>query len=223
MGLLLEHGPCLVSDGGNNITYNPYSWNTNANIIYLDQPLNTGFSYSDTNSTVNTTPLASIDVYAFLQLFLTRFEQYASLPFHIAGESFGGRYAPVYASEIHRRNKALDREFELKGLVKINLESVILANGHTNPLIQFPSMVTYACEGPYAFYEDASGPECEALRHKIPECEKLANSCYETGSRSICVEATTYCSMQFMTPIQGLFLLALRFQPAKLLSPRTQS
>lgn len=42
-------------------------------IIFLDQPLNVGYSYSTDGSTINNTPAAAEDVWAFLQLF---FKQY---------------------------------------------------------------------------------------------------------------------------------------------------
>jgi cathepsin A (carboxypeptidase C) len=56
-GLLMELGPCRVNPTGNGTTFNPYSWNTNANIIFLDQPVEVGFSYSDDS----TFPTNSVD------------------------------------------------------------------------------------------------------------------------------------------------------------------
>lgn len=67
------------------------------------QPVNVGYSYSE-GSTINNTPDAAEgehhalslvfelvltsgkDVYAFLQLFMGRFDEYSKLPFHIAAE-----------------------------------------------------------------------------------------------------------------------------------------
>lgn len=39
-------GPCRVHDV-NNVTFNPFSWNENANIFFIDQPIGVGFSYAD--------------------------------------------------------------------------------------------------------------------------------------------------------------------------------
>jgi cathepsin A (carboxypeptidase C) len=89
-GLLFELGPCSIANDGKNTTFNPHSWNTHANIIFLDQPVNVGYSYSDDGSTVNNSPVAGKDVHAFLQLFLQRFPQYVKAPFHLAAESYGG-------------------------------------------------------------------------------------------------------------------------------------
>jgi hypothetical protein len=46
-GLLAENGPRTVSDDLST-TINAYSWNTNANVLWIDIPTNSGFSYSTT-------------------------------------------------------------------------------------------------------------------------------------------------------------------------------
>ena len=60
----------VLTDGGHNETFNPYSWNMHANAVFLDQPINVGFSYSEDGSKINTSQFAGKDVYAFLELFL---------------------------------------------------------------------------------------------------------------------------------------------------------
>ncbi|EAU81994.2 carboxypeptidase C [Coprinopsis cinerea okayama7 len=199
-GLLFELGPCSIADEGRNVMHNPYSWNTHANIIFLDQPINVGFSYSDDGSTVNSSPLAGKDVYAFLELFLNRFPQYSTQPFHIAAESYGGTYAPNFASIIHKANKELAANPDPK-LKHINLASVVLANGLTDPYIQYGSVADYACDGPYPVYDDPQGPQCQALRGKIPTCQRLVKSCYNYNSRFACVPAVLYCNSQIFAPL----------------------
>jgi carboxypeptidase C (cathepsin A) len=45
MGIFQEHGPCSV-DANLKTHDNPYSWTNVTNILYIDQPTHTGFSYS---------------------------------------------------------------------------------------------------------------------------------------------------------------------------------
>jgi len=87
-GLLFELGPCSIRNEGKNTTRNPYSWNMHSNMIFLDQPVNVGYSYGD--ASVDTSPVAGQDVYAFLELFVNRFPEYADKQLHLSAESYGG-------------------------------------------------------------------------------------------------------------------------------------
>jgi carboxypeptidase C (cathepsin A) len=54
MGLLQENGPCFVGSDSNSTYLNPYSWNNEVNMLYIDQPVQAGFSYDvATKCTVN--------------------------------------------------------------------------------------------------------------------------------------------------------------------------
>ncbi|KAJ6785314.1 hypothetical protein PWT90_04607 [Aphanocladium album] len=46
--------PCNINSDSNSTTLNPYSWNNNVNMLYIDQPVGTSFSYSSIqNGTFN--------------------------------------------------------------------------------------------------------------------------------------------------------------------------
>ncbi|KAI0789518.1 Alpha/Beta hydrolase protein [Abortiporus biennis] len=198
-GLLFELGPCSIDNEGRNVTHNKHGWNTHSNMIFLDQPINVGYSYSDDGSTVNTSPVAAEDVYAFLELFLSRYPQYSKSPFHIAAESYGGTYAPNIASVIYKKNKELSFA-PIPDVKPIHLTSVILANGLTDPYVQYGSIPDYACNGPYAVL-DPDSPQCESLRSKVGTCQRLIQSCYNFNSRWTCVPAGAYCNSQLMGPL----------------------
>jgi carboxypeptidase C (cathepsin A) len=52
MGLLEENGPCLVNADSKTTRLNPWSWNNEVNMVFIDQPVQVGFSYDKaTNGT----------------------------------------------------------------------------------------------------------------------------------------------------------------------------
>ncbi len=53
-----ETGPCFVARDSKNTVLNPWSWTNEVNMLYLDQPVQTGFSYDTLiNGTVDETQL----------------------------------------------------------------------------------------------------------------------------------------------------------------------
>ena len=54
IGLLQENGPCFVGNDSNSTYLNPWSWNNEVNMLYIDQPVQVGYSYDvPTNCTVD--------------------------------------------------------------------------------------------------------------------------------------------------------------------------
>ncbi|KAK3692250.1 Alpha/Beta hydrolase protein [Podospora appendiculata] len=186
-GLFLELGPSSI-DKKLKIVNNEWSWNNNASVIFLDQPVNVGYSYS--GSQVSSTVAAGKDVYALLTLFFHQFPQYAKQDFHIAGESYAGHYIPVFASEIlSHKNR------------NINLKSVLIGNGLTDGLTQYEHYRPMACgEGGYPAVLDES--ECKSMDNALPRCQSLISNCYESGSVWSCVPASIYCNNAMIGPYQ---------------------
>ncbi|KAF2101322.1 putative carboxypeptidase S1 [Rhizodiscina lignyota] len=46
-GAMTENGPCFVNDDGNSTRRNPFSRNNRVNMLYIDQPISAGYSYSN--------------------------------------------------------------------------------------------------------------------------------------------------------------------------------
>lgn len=186
-GLFFELGPASIGDDLKPIR-NPYSWNNNASVIFLDQPVNVGYSYS--SQSISDTKAAAVDVLAFLELFFEKFPEYADVKFHIAGESYGGHYIPIIAKTIL---DAKDKNFEL--------ESVLIGNGLTDPLVQYEYYQPMACgEGGYPSVLEPE--ECESMAASVDRCTSLIQSCYSTSSAWSCVPATIYCNNAQMGPYQ---------------------
>ncbi|KAI8968842.1 Alpha/Beta hydrolase protein [Mycotypha africana] len=193
MGLWMELGPCQVNEFGNGTIRNPYSWNTAANVIFLDQPVNVGYSYGD--SKIRDTSESARDVYAFLQLFFSEYTKYATSPFHLAGESYAGHYLPAISAEIIKRNQ----EIEEKGTDAHGL-SVMIGNGWTNPQIQFREYAAYGCtnkdisDKPSSEYRPfLNQTVCAAMNNTYPRCQSLMDTCYRNPSPSTCVPADMFC------------------------------
>lgn len=152
LGLLMELGPCRINPSSNkndppSIDFNPFSWNNNASIIFIDQPVGVGFSYADYEEHVGQTEEAAKDVAAFMAIFMETFirgkrynvnglveggiDSHAkseNVKFHFAGESYGGRYLPVFGAEVVDMNPRLEKV----GIKPIPLKSVMIGNGLTD-------------------------------------------------------------------------------------------
>lgn len=130
----MELGPCQILSEADirQPRINPHSWNNNASVIFIDQPVGVGFSYAEYGVHVGQTEEAAKDVAAFVKIFLERFifnkEGSESLKFHLAGESYGGRYIPVFAAQVLDMNMQLKK----KGERTVPLKSVMIGNGITD-------------------------------------------------------------------------------------------
>ncbi|KAG8738165.1 hypothetical protein FRC10_007224 [Ceratobasidium sp. 414] len=122
------------------------------------EPAGVGYSYNS-GPMIDNSFIAAEDMWAFLQLFYKRFPQYQG-KLHVAGESYAGTYVPHIASAIHKNNKALAEE-SVAGHQHINLTSIILGNGLTDPYYQFGSLYEWYCDGKWKVL-DKNGPECSA-------------------------------------------------------------
>ena len=90
----MELGPCRIKSSSREgdppaIEHNPFSWNNNASLIFIDQPVGVGFSYADYDEHVGRTEEAAKDIAAFIAIFFETFSQLKGRPLHLAGESAG--------------------------------------------------------------------------------------------------------------------------------------
>ncbi|GMY20328.1 serine carboxypeptidase-like 45 [Fagus crenata] len=120
-GAFIEHGPFKPSR--DNLVKNNYSWNKEANILYLESPAGVGFSYSANKSFYNfvNDDITARDSFTFLQRWFTKFPEYRDKDFFITGESYAGHYVPQLAQLIVQSN------------VKFNLKGIAIGN----PLLEF--------------------------------------------------------------------------------------
>ncbi|KAJ3217562.1 hypothetical protein HDU67_007634 [Dinochytrium kinnereticum] len=209
-GLFMELGPCRVNEGGNGTTNNEYSWNSKANIIFLDQPTDVGFSYSDSGEGVASTTDAARDVYSFLQLFLAAYPKYLAAEFHVTGESYAGHYIPAIAAAILDGNNDVGSPDLDESIQKINLASLAIGNGMTDPAVQYEYYSKFACGNSYGPVLDQA--ECDGMASRYPFCRNLIDACYKYEGTFSCVPGGIYCNNAMIGPFQktGLNIYDIR-------------
>ena len=90
-GLFQENGPCLINQHGNGSVHNPSGWDANANLLYVDQPVTTGYSYVDHEyeDIPNNSTEAAVDMHAFLQIFTSEvFPNLRGRDLHVSGKQY---------------------------------------------------------------------------------------------------------------------------------------
>ncbi|KAF0526241.1 prepro-carboxypeptidase Z [Gigaspora margarita] len=147
IGLFQELGPCSSLPNGTNTTINPYSWNNVSNVLFVDQPVGAGFSYG--NNYLTSSQQAASDLFEFMQIWCAKFPQYASLPFHIFGESYAGHYIPPFALMILSGTSDLLSVNLLNINLSVqkpmmNLKSIGIGDGWIDPMIQYESLMDYS-------------------------------------------------------------------------------
>lgn len=100
LGLLTEHGPFRIAKDGSEITYNPYSWNMKANMLYLEAPAGVGYSYADDKNYTTDDDQVANDNYFALKDFFSKFPEYKKNDFYVTGESYGGIYVPTLSARV---------------------------------------------------------------------------------------------------------------------------
>mmetsp|Transcript_2526 Transcript_2526/g.3863 ORF Transcript_2526/g.3863 Transcript_2526/m.3863 type:complete len:464 (+) Transcript_2526:157-1548(+) len=136
-GAFFENGPLLLNKDLT-LSRNDYSWTKVANVLYVDQPVGTGYSFTERKvEYVSSEKQIADELYEFLQQFFILYPQYAKLPFFIFGESYAGHYVPAIGGRILYGNQ--DRAG-----VFINLKGIGIGNGMTHPALQFGSYAPYA-------------------------------------------------------------------------------
>ncbi|KAG6005766.1 hypothetical protein E4U21_007717 [Claviceps maximensis] len=189
VGLFSELGPATIPREDLKPVRNPYAWNTKANVIFIDQPVNAGFSYSRNNT--NTSSAAAEDMYALLTLFFHQFPEYAKQDFFIAGESYAGHYIPAIAHEILSHK-----------VRNINLKGLAIGNGLVDPLIQYSYYRPMVC-GQGGYKAVLSPRDCQRMKSAEPECLGYIKQCYDEGAADICAAAQNFCTVDLLTVYRG--------------------
>ncbi|OJJ49532.1 hypothetical protein ASPZODRAFT_138921 [Penicilliopsis zonata CBS 506.65] len=197
-GALMEVGPYRLKDD-HTLEYNEGSWDEFAHLLFVDQPVGTGFSYVNTDSYIHELTEMSAHFITFLEKWFELFPQYEDDDIYIAGESYAGQHIPYIAKAIQERNRVMTGSnrpsWKIKGL--------LIGNGWISPAEQYPSYLSFAYkEGLVKEHSkeakaieatqslclsliNAPGgkdkvdiPECESILREILDASKQSNQCY---------------------------------------------
>jgi len=152
IGLFVENGPFRLRKVNNDwsVGLNPHSWHKLAYVLYIDQPVGTGFSFTTDEKYCKDDQEVNEDFHAFFQNFLTvHAEEFVdpeskstNRKVFFSGESYAGHYIPSIMSDILRKNDAASPG---STDIKIVLGGAAIGNGWVDPFYQYSaSLVAYS-------------------------------------------------------------------------------
>jgi len=197
LALLAENGPCNMAKNGTGTVKNPYSWTSNANVLWVDQSAATGFSTG--LPLVHDEDGVAKNMYNFMQEFYKALPQYKNLDFFIFGESYAGHYVPAVSHYIWQQNQQGD-DF------KVPLKGLGVGNGLTDPQEQYKWYADMAYDG-----GKSEGGTLEkgvigrvgtlAMKAASIPCVKQIASC-NAGDDNACTTAYALCNYGELIPYQ---------------------
>lgn len=104
-GMTQELGPWNYKSKKEGAKPNPYSWTRAAHMLFVEQPIGTGFTIGAEATLTDETDVA-IDFDAFLTNFFVTFPELKGRRLYMAGESYAGQYIPhIMAWQYEHDNK----------------------------------------------------------------------------------------------------------------------
>ncbi|CAF3933266.1 unnamed protein product [Adineta steineri] len=111
---------------------NDGSWHLYTNLLFVDQPVGTGFSTIDADSFIHELDEMANQFLGFLDQYIKIFPELLENDIYLAGESFAGQYIPYIAKAILEQRSAL----KLCGL--------LIGNGLIDPVTMYKSYLPFA-------------------------------------------------------------------------------
>ncbi|GAB1860582.1 Carboxypeptidase [Camponotus japonicus] len=124
-GLFLENGPFIVT-ANKTLEMRQYSWNLEHNVIYIDNPVGTGYSFTDNKKGYARNEVeVGRNIHTALVQFFLLFPELQNNDFFVTGESYAGKYVPAVSYAIKNHN--------IKAKTKINLKGLAIGDGLCDP------------------------------------------------------------------------------------------
>lgn len=164
-GALMEAGPFRINND-KKVEYNSGSWHKAGDIVFVDQPAGTGFSY--TKEYDHDLDQIVWQFLKFMQEFFKLFPEDRDNEIYFAGESYAGQYIPYIANGILDFNKNLN-----EGEQPYNLKGLLIGNGWIAPDTQGLSYLPYAMA---AGIIDKTNPNWNDVLRQHEKCQNVVNS-----------------------------------------------
>ena len=114
------------------------------NVLFIDNPVGTGFSYVDDLKYLTTDNFQiADDLVELLRGFYEKLPQFKKIPLHIFSESYGGKMAAQFAL-------TLDRAIRAKK-IECNLQSVSMGDAWISPMDSMYSWAPFLLNMVYLF------------------------------------------------------------------------
>ncbi|KAG8879951.1 hypothetical protein FRB98_005440 [Tulasnella sp. 332] len=139
-----ENGPCRVNPDQKTTTINHNSWNEVANVMYIDQPIGTGFSHGAKNA--DNSKEAASKIWVMLQAFFERYSAYEGRELILALGGYGGHYGPEFVTYFDSQNNLI-RLGTIKGEA-ISVGALMISGGWIDPAAQYASYPEFAAHPP---------------------------------------------------------------------------
>nr|CAG8504938.1 14225_t:CDS:10 [Entrophospora candida] len=171
-GVFLESGPWRMnSDQTLNSTSS--SWNEYANVLYVDQPAGTGFSFADSNNYLTNITQIPTQFLLFLDKFFEIFPEFSQDEVYLTGESYAGTFIPYIAKAI--------------------IDRIAIGNGWIDPVSQYNAYYTFAVEknlldGEHKTLAEKQLETCKGMLNKqvqihLDSCEDILSTVLESSRR----------------------------------------
>ncbi|KAK7574410.1 hypothetical protein V9T40_011601 [Parthenolecanium corni] len=119
IGLFEENGPFRLVK--NVLKRRKFSWTNDYNVIYIDQPVGSGYSFTNSSKgRIHNQEQVADHLYEALTQFFLLYPELKDNPFYVSGESYAGKYVPAIAYKIHTLKKAGKSSINLKGLFLVS-------------------------------------------------------------------------------------------------------
>lgn len=185
-----EDGPCEFIGDATEPTLNNNSWNSVANMLYIDQPIGVGFSYG--TNVVNSTWTSAPYVWNLLQAFFSEFPQYESRDFAIFTESYGGMYGPEFSHYIQQQNQAIENG-TISG-TQIDLVALGINNGWFDEVINEQAYIDFSLENKYKqLINSTYAAELQVELDQV--CAPAVQNCTLLQTDAACAAAEDACSI----------------------------